>query len=75
MDMFIVTVRMLQKNPEHDPRGKKTGPCPVSGHCTDVTGEHHSFLLEADDEEAARDLTGKYGKTHGYRLTRLGEVR
>jgi hypothetical protein len=45
---FLVTVK-LAKNPEHNPREKKTGPCPVNGKpCTDVTGEHHTFLVDFD---------------------------
>lgn len=45
---FLVTVR-LPKNPEHNPRDKKIGPCPVNGKpCTDVTGEHHTFLADLD---------------------------
>ena len=75
MATYIMTVRMLEKNPAHDPQHKQSGRCPVSGYCTDVTGEHHSFLLEAFDDVAARALTRKYGEEHGYRLTRLEEVR
>lgn len=46
MAKFLVTVR-LGKNPDHNPRDKKTGPCPVNGKpCTDVTGEHHTFLAD-----------------------------
>lgn len=42
----IVTVK-LQKNPQHDPFRKQVGVCPVSGLiCTDVTGEHHSYIEE-----------------------------
>lgn len=44
----IVTVK-LPRRADHDPRNKVTGPCPVAGantHCTDVTGEHHSVLVE-----------------------------
>lgn len=49
---FLVTVR-LAKNPVHNPREKKTGPCPVNGKpCTDVTGEHHTFLVDLDGEDA-----------------------
>ncbi len=50
---YLVTVK-LPRNPDHDPRDKKTGPCPVSGQeCTDVTGEHHTFLLETDQLQLA----------------------
>jgi hypothetical protein len=60
MATYIVTVK-LAKNPEHNPRDKKTGPCPVSGKpCTDVTGEHHTFIFVAEGEgwtvEGVREL-------------------
>lgn len=58
MALFLVTVR-LPKNPEHNPRDKKTGPCPVDGKpCTDVTGEHHTFLTDLDDigAEGVREI-------------------
>jgi len=57
----VVTVR-LARNAAHDPQHKKTGRCPlfrlpftpfeVQGTytCTDVTGEHHSYI------EYGRDL-------------------
>lgn len=53
--LYIVTVK-LPKTPGHDGRNKIAGPCPagpgpLSGldrlHCTDTTGEHHSFLMDA----------------------------
>jgi hypothetical protein len=49
--MYIVTVK-FPRDPAHDPKNKKTGKCPVSEHCTDVTGQHHSFIAatEADLE-------------------------
>jgi hypothetical protein len=43
---YLVTVK-LPKNPAHNPRAKQTGPCPFSDECTDVTGEHHTFLTNA----------------------------
>lgn len=58
MAAFLVTVK-LRKNPEHNPRAKKTGPCPVNGKpCTDVTGEHHTFLADLDevDAEGVREI-------------------
>lgn len=52
MAKYLVTVK-LPKNPEHNPRDKKTGPCPVNGlPCTDVTGEHHTVLVKLDDVDA-----------------------
>lgn len=50
---WLVTVK-LPKNPEHDPRAKRTGPCPFSHECTDVTGEHHTLMTGADGLEALR---------------------
>lgn len=51
---FLVTVK-LPKNPAHNPRAKVTGPCPFSDECTDVTGEHHSFLTGADGLAVLRE--------------------
>lgn len=73
MEQWIVTIRMLKRNPDHDPRNKKAGPCLVSDHCTDVTGEHHSFLFEGTEEEA-RSIAELDGAKRGYRLTRLERV-
>jgi hypothetical protein len=61
--LFLITVK-LPKNPEHNPREKKTGPCPVNGKpCTDVTGEHHSFAVSGEFtvEELITKFTEKYG--------------
>lgn len=45
----IVTIK-LPRNPKHNPLNKQTGICPVSGWiCTDITGEHHSYLETGDD--------------------------
>lgn len=49
---YLVTIK-LPRNPDHDPRNKKTGPCPASTECTDSTGEHHTVLLETDRLELA----------------------
>lgn len=44
--VWLITVK-VPKNPDHNPRDKKTGECPVNGtRCTDVTGEHHTFAME-----------------------------
>lgn len=61
MATFLITVK-LPKNPEHNPREKKTGLCPLApypGHeCTDVTGEHHSMIRDHPGltAEQVRDL-------------------
>ena len=76
MKTWIVTVRMRKKNPAHDPRAKVSGPCPVSGFCTDVTGEHHSFTVAGPQDEAdVREMVARDGTAGGYRLTRIEEVR
>lgn len=42
--LYIITTK-VEKNTLHNPRDKKTGICPFTGgECTDITGEHHSFL-------------------------------
>jgi hypothetical protein len=53
---FLVTVK-LPRNPAHNPRAKVTGACPLAPEvqCTDVTGEHHTYLAMANDEAAARE--------------------
>ncbi len=68
MATFLVTVK-LPKNPEHNPREKKTGPCPVNGRpCTDVTGEHHTFLADF----VGRDAEGVRAFYQGtYHVTRV----
>lgn len=71
MATFAITVR-LPKNPEHNPRDKKTGPCPTSGlPCTDVTGEHHTMVRDhiGLTAEGVRDLY--QGEYH---VTRVEEV-
>lgn len=52
----IVTVR-LPRNPKHNPMNKHKGWCPLSSIyqlCTDITGEHHSYIQEGQDEEDIR---------------------
>lgn len=57
MANYVVTVR-LPRNPAHDPRNKVTGDCPVNGAiCTDVTGEHHSFVVEGNTTADAKHWT------------------
>lgn len=71
MASHLVTVK-LPKNPEHNPREKKTGPCPVNGKpCTDVTGEHHTFAVDLDGMDA-EDVREIYRTT--YHVTRVETV-
>jgi hypothetical protein len=53
MSLYVVTVK-LPKPSDHDPDNKRTGTCAVSAECTDVTGEHHSYLFTGDTIDAAR---------------------
>ena len=56
----IVTVR-LPSNPDHDPRNKKSGKCPLfkeyagSFLCTDITGSHHSYIEYGEDLKRIRE--------------------
>ena len=64
----IITVK-LQKNPNHNPDKKLTGRCPVTNQlCTDITGEHHSFI------EYGRDLDGIRQKIKDYHVTRIEAI-
>jgi hypothetical protein len=64
--MKIVTIK-LPKNPHHDPHNKVTAPCEVSDVCTDSTGEHHSVLVETDEQ--VEELRQQFGH-----ITRIEEV-
>lgn len=65
MASYIITVKQA-RNPNHDPRNKKSGACPFSVFCTDVTGEHHSFLGTEMDAERLRQ--------EGVHITRIERV-
>jgi len=71
----IVTVR-LPRNPDHDPKNKKTGKCPLfkaySGAftCTDITGQHHSYIDYGKDLE---DIKQKAQARFGH-VTRIEEL-
>lgn len=69
-EAWVVTVRSLQKNPDHDPQNKKTGKCEWSDYCTDVTGEHHSFVFHGPEQEIRLLM----GTKPGWRLTRLERI-
>jgi hypothetical protein len=62
-NIWLVTVK-LDKNPEHNPRKKQAGPCPLTGKdCTDTTGEHHTKLVIAETEERVRYMYKHYHVT------------
>ena len=44
--LYIVTLK-FKRNPNHNPRNKKTGACQTTNFCTDCTGEHHCILIRA----------------------------
>jgi hypothetical protein len=72
--VFAVTVRMLSKNPSHDPKNKVTHECPFSAACTDASGEHHTFLALGVSAQVVRDRLSKR-TTMGWRVTRVEEAR
>ena len=71
----IVTIR-LPRNPDHDPLHKKSGLCPVSNeYCTDITGEHHSILMEASvDFDTFMTVAEGIAKAHKGKVTRFEVV-
>ena len=69
---YIFTVK-LARNPQHDPRNKQTGECPVSDYCTDVTGEHHSFIVQVADQ-AGLEARIRMLKDQEIHLTRIEQV-
>jgi hypothetical protein len=61
MLFYLVTIK-LPRNPAHNPRDKQIGTCPVrhgaepgdgGALCSDVTGEHHTYLYAASSPSAA----------------------
>lgn len=68
----IVTVR-LPKHTFHNPKVKVEDNCPLYTNvtCTDVTGEHHSFLAHGNTIEEIR-LEVKKNYEH---ITRIEVVR
>jgi len=68
MTDYIVTLKMT-KHPLHNPISKKSGKCPISPHCTDVTGAHHSMLLR-DSSASVEQVRAKYEEL-GLHVTRI----
>ena len=75
----IVTIK-LSKNTRHNPKKKLGGECPISTlipftgrFCTDITGQHHSLLIEAESlsriAQKARALFGE-----DVHITRIEQV-
>ena len=63
----IVTIK-IKRNPNHDPRNKKTGKCPIQNCiCTDITGSHHSYIETGENKS---DIYWKAKLKHGH-VTRI----
>jgi len=74
--VFAVTVRMLSKDPAHNPQDKKTQSCPFSATCTDATGEHHTFLTLGTSAQQVRDKLTRHAEGGTpWRVTRVEEAR
>ena len=61
--LYLVTVK-LPKSPEHNPRRKQFGACPVNGEpCSDTTGEHHTILVRSTKggDYVTKSAQAKYG--------------
>lgn len=74
MRTYLVTVK-LKKNPDHDPRNKVTGMCPVMPNkvCTDTTGEHHTVMNSVDNDVTAEQVAASW-REQGLHVTRVEEV-
>lgn len=68
--MYLVTVK-LPSDLNHDPHNKVTGKCPVpfNFECTDVTGQHHTFLSTVNSKQ---DVIDNWGNE--FHITRIEEV-
>jgi hypothetical protein len=74
LGLFLVTIRLLDKDPDHNPARKVTSACAVTDECTDSTGEHHTFAAYGTDATSMRDAWNKAGRSRGYRVTRVEAV-
>jgi len=54
----IVTFR-FEKNLKHNPKKKKEGICKVGLYCSDITGEHHSCIIEGKNKEEIKEKARK----------------
>jgi hypothetical protein len=71
---YLVTVK-LPKNPEHDPRNKKQGDCPVNGKfCSDITGQHHTVFVPSPDDDLTPEYVTATFTAKGFHVTRVEEV-
>lgn len=72
MTDYIVTLK-LPNNPNHDPKNKIEGFCPIDNesYCTDTTGGHHSLLFK--NAPGAKSVQ-KYYESMGFHVTRIEAV-
>jgi len=69
--LFIITIK-FDTGVEHNPEHKQEGKCPCEENllCTDKTGEHHSFLIDAIGIEQAKRMIPREYK----HITRIEKV-
>lgn len=68
---WLVTVK-VPGSYAHDPKHKIEGKCPLTGgHCTDVSGAHHTALTNAENADEA----WKQFFNQGFHVTRIEEVK
>jgi len=73
---WLVTIK-LPRPSDHDSSRKKTGRCPLPGGgvCTDVTGKHHTALVDAGSAEEAGALFSSWHITRIEEVTLNAETR
>jgi len=70
MTLYIITVK-LPSLKKHDPKFKLTGKCRAKkSQCTDITGEHHSFLHIENDYADPNHIKRIFEKS-GFHVTRV----
>ena len=68
----IVTVK-IEESIYHNPHKKSIGICPVNRMvCTDITGAHHSMIIEGETLSKIREKTIKKGYKH---ITRIEVIK
>jgi hypothetical protein len=76
MHTFLVTVK-TPKVHSHDPSNKKVGKCPFSDECTDSTGQHHTGVLRATDDDISliKNGSGSINGVEYSHITRIEKMR
>ena len=73
MTLFIVTLK-FERHGQHDPSNKVTGDCMTSIECTDVTGNHHCIIVEAESIEEVKMITERHKETYIH-ITRIERAK